>query len=91
MLQQDRKYIYMHGVTNSGKRYTLSAIIFISKNITKFGWALCSLADNFCKKTGRNIANRRAIHDEHMILAGTDYTNAATILKLIAKQFEENN
>lgn len=38
---------------------TIAAIIDYTNNTLKFGWAVCSIFDNFEKKRGRDIATKR--------------------------------
>lgn len=44
-----------------GKRYTFAAVYDDEDGTIKFGKACCQVIDNFCKKTGRAIAEKNAI------------------------------
>lgn len=44
-----------------GKRYTIAVVYDDENKIIKFGLATCLPVDNFCKATGREIAERNAI------------------------------
>lgn len=67
------------GRKNKLKRIAITGIL--EKNTLKIGTAVCSLKDQFNRKTGRLISTGRAIKKPEIILKASD-TN-------IAKQFVE--
>lgn len=45
---------------HQSKRYTMAAVYDDESQTIKFGLAICQPIDNFCKATGRQIAEHRA-------------------------------
>lgn len=56
----ERGVFYTHGKDANEKRFTLAARQ-ISETEVNIGLAICNPNDNFCRKTGRNIAKLRTI------------------------------
>lgn len=59
-----------------GKRYTIAAVFDDEDKTIKFGLATCLPIDNFCKATGRAIAEKNAIEKPfHVINDFNGYRN----------------
>lgn len=59
-----------------GKRYTIAAVFDDEDKTIKFGLATCLPIDNFCKATGRVIAEKNAIEKPfHVINDFNGYRN----------------
>ena len=54
----ERGVFYTHGKDANDKRFTLAAKK-VTENQVHIGLAICNPKDNFCRKTGRNIAKLR--------------------------------
>jgi len=75
-------YYYLRGVLNNHPRVTVCLLIsfFDGVVVEARGVAICSVRDNFCKKTGRSIALDRAqhalcAHDEDLPINRIDAKN----------------
>ena len=53
---------------HQSKRYTIAAVFDDENNTIKFGLATCQPVDNFCKATGRQIAERNAIEKPFYVI-----------------------
>lgn len=63
-----------------GRRYTIAAVFDDEDRTIKFGLATCLPPDNFCKTTGRKIAERNAIEKPFHVIENftgrrNDYAN----------------
>lgn len=56
------------GKVYQGRRYTIAAVFNDEDNTIKFGLATCQPTDNFCKATGRQIAEKNAIEKPFHII-----------------------
>lgn len=51
-----------------GKRYTIAAVYNDDDCTIKFGLATCQPCDNFCKRIGREIAERNALENPFYVI-----------------------
>lgn len=51
-----------------GKRYTIAVVYDNDAHVIRFGLAVCSPLDNFCKSIGKDIATKRAMNDPFYII-----------------------
>lgn len=53
-----------------GRRYTIAAVYDDDDQTIKFGLATCQPIDNFCKETGRKIAEKNAMENPFYVITG---------------------
>lgn len=62
------KEFIFHGKNKDNRRFTVVGYCDEAQpNSVKFGVAVCSKKDNFCKKTGRLLATQRANSEDKFI------------------------
>lgn len=66
-------------------RVTVASVYDTETNVLAFGYAVCSPKDQFCKKTGREIAYKRALEKPYKQLVGFKRTRVHELSKSYCK------
>ena len=67
-------------------RVTVASCYDSVTNTMKFGVAICSPEDQFCRKTGRELAKERALKSPKMTICGIHRKDIVSVSKKYAKE-----